>query len=241
VANPVAPGNVGGSNPVSSSNGSAPSSADGLAVKSRDSESTILTVNPPRDESAGTPDRGDHGSISAEVPARGEISVVSKLDPRSAQFPTSDPHEPTIQNAGQPESSWVGDRPLDSRPVAAGESALEDGGERRVDLETPRFREADVLASCRPFERGALERAIDRFLEHLGGSDSSVLPGLLPFSNMVPGVVVVVGTVLAIETLRRRGCNDRDDSSTGDQAEGVEHPGFPGLPGRWRIWALEER
>jgi hypothetical protein len=199
-----------------------------------------LTVNRSGDESTSTQDPGDHGPISTAPPAKGEPSVAGNYDPRSTQLPALDLLEPKIQTTGQPDWSRVGDRSLDEKPVGAEGAALEHGRDRRDDMETLDFREADVLASCSPFERGGLERAIDRFLEQLSGSDLSVLPGLVPSSNMVPGVVVVVGALLAMETLRRRGRNDRDGAGTDNQAEGVEHSGFPGLPGRRRIWLLEE-
>jgi hypothetical protein len=88
-----------------------------------------------------------------------------------------------------------------------------------------------------------MERAIDRFLEQLSGSDASSLPGLDPIANMISEAVVVAAALAAAETLRRLWHNDRDDSVAvaGNGAKDAGDSGFPGLPDRRRIWALEER
>jgi hypothetical protein len=213
------------------------------AVKSRGSESTIVTANRSGDESAGLPVGEDHGSSAADVVARGGTSVAVTPGPSPTALPAFASRDPEVLATGQPDEPRVVDRAFGHEPdrVAAGRAARAEGRDHRVDLETLRFRGADVLASCSPYERGALERAIDRFLEQLSGPDAGMLRGMVPASNLVPGVVVVAGALLAMETLRRRTRRDRDDAATDDQAEGVPHSGFPGVPGRRRIWALEDR
>jgi hypothetical protein len=117
------------------------------------------------------------------------------------------------------------------------------GGNRRVDIEALRFRGADVLTSCSPYEWRAIERAIDRFLEQLGGADAQAMESLDPIANMIPGVVVVAAALAGAETLRRRIHNEGEAAGAGTNANAREDEdsGFPGLPDRRRIWALEER
>jgi hypothetical protein len=167
--------------------------------------------------------------------------VEGKLDTRLTPPRTLVVHDPAIETAGAEVDAKAGARPLGGTLASAGGAALEIGHDRRLEMESLWMRGADALASCSPYERGALERAVDRFLEQLGGADAISLPGQVPVANMIPGAVVVAATLLAIETLRRRARNDRDGSGGGGTAEALEHSGFPGLPARRRIWALEER
>jgi hypothetical protein len=200
-----------------------------------------VTVIRSGDESGATQDRGDHESVVAGLSAKGSASVAGKLDARSTQLPTLIPHDPAIQTARERASPRDGDRPLDHTLVGAGGAAIEAGRDRRTDPEALRLRGADVLTSCSPYDRGVLERAIDRFLEQLNGSGATTLPGLGPLSKMIPEVVVVAATLAFLDAMRRRSRNARDEAGTGDIAEDFPHSGFPGLPGRRRVWAPEEQ
>jgi hypothetical protein len=213
-----------------------------LQVKLQDNSTTLVTVLRSGDGSGTTQDRGDHGSIAAGLSAIGDSTVAGKLDARSTESGTLVPHDAAIQPAGGEDQAQRGDHPLDRKLAGVGSAALEAARNRRVDTDAFHFRGADALASCSPYEPGVLERAVDRFLEQLGGSDATSLPGLLHRSNVIPGVVVAAAALVAMETMRRRSGNDRDEPGGGHKAEEDEHSaGFPGLPARRRIWALEER
>jgi hypothetical protein len=201
-----------------------------------------LTVNRSGDDSSATQDRGDHGSSAARLAANGGTSVAGRFAPGSIPPSTLVPHEPEIQTAVETGASKNGDQPLDPKLIRDGGAggAVAAGGNRRVDTEALRFRGADVLTSCSPYEWSAMERAIDRFLEQLSGSDASSLPGLNPVSNLMSEVAVVAAALAAAETLRRRLHKDREAGSAGTGAKDVGDSGFPGLPDRRRIWALEE-
>jgi hypothetical protein len=242
LTNPVAPASTSGSTPASTVVASLSRSADALQVKTQDNAATLTTVLRSGDESATTQDRGDHGSIAAGLAANGDGTVAGKLDARSTEPGTLAPHDDAIQPAGGEDQSQSGDHPLDRKLAGVGSAALEAARDRRVEMDALHFRGADALASCSPYEPGVLERAVDRFLEQLGGSDTTALPGLLHRSNVIPGVVVAAVALTAVETMRRRSGNDRDQSGGGPRAEEDEHSaGFPGLPARRRFWALEER
>jgi hypothetical protein len=200
-----------------------------------------LTVIRSGDESVTAQNRGDHESIAAGLSSKGDTAVAGKLDPRSSELRTFLPHDPAIQPSGEQEPLKNGDIPLDRKLAGAGRAALEIGVDRRLDMDALHFRGADALTTCSPYEPGALERAVDRFLEQLGGSDATSLPGLLHRSNVIPGVVVATVTLAAMETMRRRSRNEMDASGSGNKAEEDEHAGFPGLPARRRIWAPEDR
>lgn len=98
-------------------------------------------------------------------------------------------------------------------------------------------RAADVLASCAPFDRGSLERAIDEFLSRFGDLDPG-LPGSDLVTGLVPGVIALTAGMSAAEAVRRRLRRpwDCEDGRSGDNGGDF----FPGLPGRRQRWALEE-
>jgi hypothetical protein len=215
-----------------------------VLVKTQDNPaivSNLLTVNRANDESISAQARGDQATGTPSLGVPGDASVASKLDPRTPQPLTLVPYDPTIASVDA-QAGWPGGDRVFGRPLPGAERAAPDGRRARgFDLEGLRLRGADMLASCSPYEQGALERAIDRFLEQLSGSDVRLVPGLAPISNLIPGAVVVAVALAAVETMRRRARDDGDSARATNPAEGVEHSGFPGLPARGRIWALEER
>jgi hypothetical protein len=111
---------------------------------------------------------------------------------------------------------------------------------RQVDRESLRLRGADVLASCSPYDQGALERAIDLFLENLGGSQPHSLPGVGTITNRISGLAVAALALVAIEVLRRRAQTHEEGADASGTAEELEESEFPGLPRRWRLRVLEE-
>jgi hypothetical protein len=198
-------------------------------------------VNRPGDGSGAGADRGDRASVSAGAATRETSQVAGGGDPRVIQPGALVANDPAGDIAGEPDRTVKGVRLGDRRLAVAGRSALEAGSRHRGDTEGPRLRGTDVLASASPFERGALERAIDRFLEQLGGSDAAALPGLKPISHLLPAAAVVAAALLAMETVRRYSHTAGDDANSDDDGDDADHPGFPGLPDRRRIWALEDR
>ncbi|MDR3639573.1 MAG: hypothetical protein P4L84_37575 [Isosphaeraceae bacterium] len=240
VSSSTASGFASGASAALPRSGSASQSADASQDTSRDEESIVSTVDRSGDVTSSTQDQGDHGLIAVGPSANGETSASGRLDPRSTQLPTLVLHDPEVHIRDDKDGPSDGDLLL-GRKIATATGALHDANTgRHFDWESLRFRGADVLASCSPYEQAVIEQAIDRLLEQVSGSVTTLLPDLGPASSMIPGVVVAA-TLVAVESVRRWSNDDRDQAGEGRDAEDVEDSGFPGLPDRRRIWALEER
>jgi hypothetical protein len=95
---------------------------------------------------------------------------------------------------------------------------------------------AGVIVGMVPWDRAALERVIDRFIDQLddAGAGARVLAGRGP-ARVILFSMALAGTALALEVMRRR----RRHSRSGGQLR--VHPGaaredlfgFPELPGSW--------
>jgi hypothetical protein len=100
--------------------------------------------------------------------------------------------------------------------------------------ETLQSRAADLIASCSPFDRQAVERAIDQFLNQLGDIEGVFAqPG--SSAALIPSVIATAVVLTASETVRRRLSRAADDSTGGER-----RIVFPALPGLNQRWALEE-
>jgi hypothetical protein len=100
------------------------------------------------------------------------------------------------------------------------------------------LRGADVQTACSPYDRGAIERAIDAFLGELGGSSGAPWSTLRPWTEAIPGVIVAAVALGILEKERRRSRNRRDVPKIGSQND-PEAP-LPGFPGRRLAWTSED-
>jgi hypothetical protein len=98
----------------------------------------------------------------------------------------------------------------------------------------PRPSSADLIASALPFDRAALDRAIDRFFQHFEDLSAGELVGKGP-SQLLLYSVALASTFAALEVVHRRWWL----MTTGKQLR-VRHPlaisdhiGFPELPESW--------
>jgi len=92
---------------------------------------------------------------------------------------------------------------------------------------------ADLIADLIPFDRAALERSIDRFIDQLDDDDGRQLGERWP-ARMLLFSTALAGGMLALDVLRRlrqrsaaRGLRVRTRQARGDVL------GFPELPGSW--------
>jgi hypothetical protein len=203
-------------------------------------ESGALTVTRSGDEFGASPEHADHGTTTG-LSANGASSVAGTLDFRSNQPPTFFTNDPEIRAVSDQDAAIERNRPIERTSNAAGGLSLASGPDHGVDIESLRFRGADVLASCSPYQRGELIRAIDRFLDQLGGNEARSLSDLGRNSRWIPGVALAMATVMAMETMRQRSRPNKREDGAANHDEELEDPGFPGAPGSRRIWALEER
>jgi hypothetical protein len=98
----------------------------------------------------------------------------------------------------------------------------------------PRPSSADLIASALPFDRAALDRAIDRFFQHFEDLSAGELVGKGP-SQLLLYSVALASTFAALEVVHRRWWM----MTTGKHLR-VRHPlaisdhiGFPELPETW--------
>ena len=106
------------------------------------------------------------------------------------------------------------------------EAGLIDGA--IADVEAALSRGADLLASFSPFDRGALEQTIDRFLGEVGDL-GAVLSNLDVTASLIAEPMAAAGAVAVFETVRRRVRGQSDEEV--EDAEGDGDAGPPGLPG----------
>ncbi len=118
-------------------------------------------------------------------------------------------------------------------PLRLGDEDVERSNERGVSISTT----ADLIATFSPFEGGTLERAIDQFLDQLGGLDAE-LSRLGDSASLIPNVIAATVVISIAETARRR---LRDPWDHVNDLRWDDDVAFPGLPGRPDRWGLEER
>ncbi len=140
--------------------------------------------------------------------------------------------------------------PNDQRP--SGERSSESSEEPSVESESLRAedslgrdepgRAADLYAKFSPFDREALDRAIDDFLGDLKALDVE-LNGVETTVPMLPGVVAVVFAASAVETIRRRFKKSWHEGPIDNHSDGESSSSYPGLPLRRgpHLWGLERR
>jgi hypothetical protein len=96
-----------------------------------------------------------------------------------------------------------------------------------ADRDVPDPQRADLLSHFLPFDRSALEDALDRFLDSSAGLGAAMSGGMGPLS-VVPALLALAVSILACDValhLRR----SRGDERLADGDAGPLH--FPGLPG----------
>ena len=108
------------------------------------------------------------------------------------------------------------------------------GAETSAQTETLQSRAADLIASCSPFDRRAVEMAIDQFLNQLGEIEVAFAQ-TGSSAALIPSVIATAVILTASETVRRRLSRAGDESGDGER-----RVVFPALPGRNQRWALEE-
>jgi hypothetical protein len=194
-------------------------------------------------EVAATSSRsGDEASPTVALRERGVTSVTS-LAPHAAA-PASGNRDlgtfPVIEvehEAHLPRLPGVLDA---SSGTAEGRRAGRAGqpSSRAAWADALKLRGADVETACSPYDRGAIERAIDAFLGGLGGSSGSSWSTLRPWSEAIPGVIVA-GVALGILEMERRRSLDRRDVASIRSQNDPEAP-LPGFPGRRLAWSRED-
>lgn len=172
---------------------------------------------------AGLSAKGVPSGVSPVGTLAIRTSVTAELDPGSGVLSDLDRSVPGSLPDG-PTSIEAANSGLAEREPAAGDQTLLARG-------------ADLLASCSPLARGAIEQAIDRFLSQLGASES-VLFGLKPTTELIPAVMVTAVAIAVIETARRRFSPSRDGSNR--SADPAVDEALALLPGRRQRWDLEE-
>ncbi len=200
--------------------------------------SVPVTVEPRRDEFGAPWGREEFASI----PVAGPGMVPGLLGGRAGLAP------PVALESPRSLGLAVDDLPRDDSARAETEAAeAADGtssqdevgliGGAIADVEATLSRGADLLAAFSPFERAALEHAIDRFLGEIGEL-GTVLSTLDVKTCLIPNLMAAAGAVAVFEAVRRRvrGPSGGED----EDAEEDGHAGPPGLPGLPRGWALEE-
>jgi hypothetical protein len=102
------------------------------------------------------------------------------------------------------------------------------------------LRGADVLTACSPYDRGAIERAIDAFLGELGGPSGTALSGPRLWSEAIPAAIVAGVALGILERERRRSRDRRDVPRIRSQGQNDPEAPLPGFPGRRLAWSLED-
>lgn len=132
--------------------------------------------------------------------------------------------------AGQRSGDPPSDSAQDAEPLMA-EAAQNLDATSRAD---------DLYARFSPFDRDALDRAIDDFLGDIRtlAGDPDGAEGVIP---VMPGVVAAVFAISAVETIRRRFKKPWHDVPTDVHSDGESS--YPGLPLRRgpHLWGLERR
>jgi hypothetical protein len=95
-------------------------------------------------------------------------------------------------------------------------------------------RGADLIAALVPFDRGSLERAIDRFVEQLDDVGAPHFGRRSP-ARMLLLTMAIAGSALALEVVLRRLQNRCPAVKLQSHGPGARKglPGFPELPGNW--------
>jgi hypothetical protein len=97
--------------------------------------------------------------------------------------------------------------------------------------ESPQPYSADLIARMIPFDRAALERAIDQLIDQLDDASPQQLVGHWP-ARMILLATALAGSVLALEVMRRRLSAAGELRSRGREPR-EDLLGFPELPGNW--------
>jgi hypothetical protein len=155
--------------------------------------------------------------------------------PESQPLPARGAHEASAA------ASEASQRVAPGEAFASGEIAaaapLPEADAASIEVVSPLARGAGMLAGFTPFDRGTLEHALDQFLDHLGGFESD-LPDLGSPVGITPHVVTAAVALGVAEVVRRRMRGTREDEDA--RVPGARDPAFPGLPGLWNRWALED-
>jgi hypothetical protein len=109
------------------------------------------------------------------------------------------------------------------------------GGSLGEQQELPLPQSAGLITTAFPFDRAALERAVDQFFDQLEGLGTGPLSEQ-GTGRVLPLSLAVFGALTAVEVARRRLRSKGSDwkSSTRQDALGSEELlGFPELPGSW--------
>lgn len=118
--------------------------------------------------------------------------------------------------------------------MATGEAAEIQQGEAETSLAA---RAADLIATCAPFDLGAVERAVDQFLgqlDELGGD----VAGLRDLGEWLPSAMAVTVLIVGADAVRRK-IKSESNVAEGDR-KATDLFEFPGLPGRGPRWATED-
>jgi hypothetical protein len=105
----------------------------------------------------------------------------------------------------------------------------------KVAIEVAALRRADLLTDFIPFDRGALEHAIDGFLTRFEdlGMGLSRLGGPTDLVTEVLAVTVALaGSTLAVQLLER---STEDEGALAGADVGANFEGYPGMPDPWSL------
>jgi hypothetical protein len=216
----TATGNLAAVESLLGSNGGSGGFVDVAATMSQASDGASPSVAP-----------GDHGltSVASGAPGAG-ARASGKQDSATIVI-----LEVESEGAG-PRLPGVLDGPMG---IAGGRRAEVAGqpSRRAAWAEALALRGADVQTVCSPFDRGAIERAIDAFLGELGRSSGTSLSGIRLWTEAIPGVLVAA-VALGILEVERRQSRGRNRPRIGNQND-PEAP-LPGFPGRRFAWSMED-
>jgi hypothetical protein len=194
----------------------------------------VATVGAAGQEASPAIAPGGHGATSvvslaprAGAPASGnrDFGALAVVDSESEALV---PRLPGVLDAS---SAAAGGR----RAAMAGQPSRRAGWAEALGL-----RGADVLTACSPYDRGAIERAIDAFLGELGGPSGSALSAPRLWSEAIPAAIVAGVALGILEMERRRSRDRRDVPRLRSQGQNDPEAPLPGFPGRRLAWSTED-
>jgi hypothetical protein len=229
--------------------GPASAAANPLGLGSTTGTAAALPVvadRPPAERETGVTPAPD----AAPAPV---IGLAAGRDARTAVAPLSS--APRVTASGEsdalPAPPAEGVHVPSSSPLRIGRSADRPAGGVAAEAVAPEQEPlpalcgAELLASFSPFDRAAVERALDQLVERLDDLETGLFR-LGTTANLIPSLTATALTIAAAEIVHRWLDSRREERgrhSGGDQGLDDDEDagaGFPGLPGLPRHWSLEE-
>jgi hypothetical protein len=187
---------------------------------------------------------GQEASPAIAPGGHGTTSVAS-LAPRAGAPASGNRDFGTVADFDSDWEAFVPRLPgvVDAPSAAAGGQRTATAGQpsrRAAWAEALGLRGADVLTACSPYDRAAIERAIDAFLGELGGPSGTALSAPRLWSEAIPAAIVA-GVALGILEMGRRRSRDRQDvPRLRSQIQNDPEAPLPGFPGRRLAWSTED-